>query len=258
MTDAGSGSERVIRVGMVDDHRSPIWGIERVLDTVDDISLVCSASTVAGVLAGMPLDVVLLDLRLDDGTTPRENVNALADAGVATVVYTSGEHPALLRSAARAGALGVVLKSADESVIIDAIRAAAEGRAVLTTEWAAAIDGDPELAAVDLSPQLQKVWPCTRRARPRHGSAPLWGCRPRRSTSISSGFGRSTPTPDGPPGQRWTCSSGRSRTGGFRSPSGTGSASQGIGRTDLGGLGRRSTVDGRREGAESVMGRTRA
>ncbi len=107
---------------------------------------------------GCPLDVVLLDLRLDDGTTPRENVNALSAAGVATVVYTSGEHTALLRSAARAGALGVVLKSADESVIIDAIRAAAEGRAVLTTEWAAAIDGDPpELAAVDLSPQLQKV-----------------------------------------------------------------------------------------------------
>ncbi len=148
---------RVIRVGMIDDHRSPIWGIERVLDPVDDISLACSASTVAGVLAGMPLDVVLLDLRLDDGTTPRENVNTLSAAGVATVVYTSGEHPALLRSAARAGALGVVLKSAEESVIIDAIRAAAKGRAVLTTEWAAAIDGDPELAAVDLSPQLQKV-----------------------------------------------------------------------------------------------------
>ncbi|AFR50324.1 response regulator receiver [Gordonia sp. KTR9] len=151
--DGGS----LVRVGMVDDHRSPIWGIERVLDPIADISLVCAASTVDGVLGGMPLDVVLLDLRLDDGTTPRENVTTLSAAGVATVVYTSGEHPALLRSAARAGALGVVLKSADESVIIDAIRSAARGRAVLTTEWAAAIDGDPELAAVDLSPQLQKV-----------------------------------------------------------------------------------------------------
>ncbi|WP_238423505.1 LuxR C-terminal-related transcriptional regulator [Gordonia sp. 'Campus'] len=148
----------LIRVGMVDDHRSPIWGIERVLDPVADIALICSAGTVAGVLGErVPLDVVLLDLRLDDGTTPRENVNALSAAGVATVVYTSGEHPALLRSAARAGALGVVLKSADEAIIIDAIRAAAQGRVVLTTEWAAAIDGDPELAAVDLSPQLQKV-----------------------------------------------------------------------------------------------------
>lgn len=146
-----------LRVGMVDDHRSPIWGIERVLDSVPDIELKRSAATVAEVLTSQPLDVVLLDLRLDDGTTPRENVTTLTEHGIATVVYTSGEDPSLLRSAARAGVLGIVLKSADESKIVEAIRAASQGRAVLTTEWAAAIDGDPELAAVDLSPQLQRV-----------------------------------------------------------------------------------------------------
>ncbi|MDL9936664.1 LuxR C-terminal-related transcriptional regulator [Gordonia sp. ABSL1-1] len=152
------GNEGVsVRVGMVDDHRSPIWGIERVLEPVADIDLVCAAPTVAEVLAGGRLDVVLLDLRLDDGTTPRENVTTLTEHGIATVVYTSGEDPSLLRSAARAGVLGIVLKSADEAVIIDSIRAASQGRAVLTTEWAAAIDGDPDLYTVDLSPQLQKV-----------------------------------------------------------------------------------------------------
>lgn len=146
-----------LRVGMVDDHRSPIWGIERVLDPIPDMEFVCAAPTVAGVLTEKPLDVVLLDLRLDDGTTPRENVTTLTEHGIATVVYTSGEDPSLLRSAARAGVLGIVLKSADESMIVDTIRAASRGQEVLTTEWAAAIDGDPELAAVDLSPQLQKV-----------------------------------------------------------------------------------------------------
>ncbi|MGW5525163.1 LuxR C-terminal-related transcriptional regulator [Gordonia sp. NPDC003950] len=149
---------RTLRVGMVDDHRSPIWGIERVLEPEPDIELVRAAATVDELLAaGVELDLVLLDLRLDDGTTPRENVNRLRDAGIGAVVYTSGEHPALLRSAARAGALGVVLKSASEDEIREALRAAGQGRAVLTTEWAAAIDGDPELAAVDLSPQLQRV-----------------------------------------------------------------------------------------------------
>ena len=164
MPDLGKGSSVTdedaltpLRVGMVDDHRSPIWGIERVLDSVPDIDLVCAAPTVADVLDEKPLDVVLLDLRLDDGTTPRENVTTLTEHGIATVVYTSGEDPSLLRSAARAGVLGIVLKSADESMIVDAIRAASQGREVLTTEWAAAIDGDPELAAVDLSPQLQNV-----------------------------------------------------------------------------------------------------
>lgn len=151
-------SEGVLQVGMIDDHRSPIWGVERILETEPDLHLARAAATVDELLDDAPpIDIVLLDLRLDDGTTPRENVNRLREHGIGSVVYTSGEHPALLRSAAKAGALGVVLKSASEAEIREALRAAGQGRAVLTTEWAAAIDGDPELAAVDLSPQLQRV-----------------------------------------------------------------------------------------------------
>lgn len=160
MTD--SGTETTIRIGMVDDHRSPIWGIERILESESDLELACSAPTVAELLRrarelAVTLDIAILDLRLNDGTSPRDNVLALSDAGITTVVYTSGEQPALLRSAARAGALGVVLKSAGEAEVVDALRRAGRGDEVLTTEWAAAIDGDPELAAVDLSPQLQRV-----------------------------------------------------------------------------------------------------
>lgn len=156
--DAADRQATAVRVGMVDDHQSPVWGIERILERQDDIELLASAPTVNDLLAVVSdLDVVILDLRLNDGTTPRENVNRLAEQGIVTVVYTSGEHPDLLRSAARAGTLAVVLKSASEDEILGAIRAAASGQEVLTTEWAAAIDGDPNLAAVDLSPQLQRV-----------------------------------------------------------------------------------------------------
>ncbi|UQE77120.1 response regulator transcription factor [Gordonia sp. PP30] len=143
---------------MVDDHRAPVWGIERIFEQQPDLSLVASAATVGELLdQTTDLDVVILDLRLGDGTTPRENVERLTEHGIGTVVYTSGEHPDLLRSAARAGTLGVVLKSATEGEIIDAIRAGSRGEEVLTTEWAAAIDGDPNLDAVELSPQLQRV-----------------------------------------------------------------------------------------------------
>lgn len=163
MSQGNSGGPAPIRVGMVDDHRSPIWGIERILDPLADLELVAASATVGDLMAlaevdgVVDLDVVLLDLRLGDGTSPRQNVRRLDELGIASVVYTSGEHPALLRSAAKAGALGVILKSASEEEIVAALRDAGEGRAVLTTEWAAAIDGDPELAAVDLSPQLQRV-----------------------------------------------------------------------------------------------------
>ncbi|MFC0313932.1 DNA-binding response regulator [Gordonia phosphorivorans] len=148
----------VLRIGMVDDHRSPVWGVERILEDVDDLDLVASATTVRGLLEQTrDLDVVLLDLRLGDGTTPMENVSLLDENDIGTVVYTSGEHPDLLRSAARAGTLGMVLKSASEQEIVAAVRAAGHGHEVLTTEWAAAIDGDPNLDAVNLSPQLQRV-----------------------------------------------------------------------------------------------------
>ena len=155
---AATGADTAVRVGMVDDHPSPVWGIERILERQEDLELVCAAATVADLLdISSDLDVVILDLRLGDGTTPRENVERLDSLGIGTVVYTSGEHPDLLRSAARAGTLGVVLKSASEEEILHAVRAAGAGEEVLTTEWAAAIDGDPNLDAVDLSPQLQRV-----------------------------------------------------------------------------------------------------
>ena len=54
----------VVGVGMVDDHPSPVWGIERILDRQPDLELVCSASTVGGLLAqGIAMDIVILDLR---------------------------------------------------------------------------------------------------------------------------------------------------------------------------------------------------
>lgn len=158
VTTDGNGPAQTIRVGMVDDHRAPVWGIERILQDHDDLEFVASATTVGELLGQTSdLDVVILDLRLGDGTSPRENVARLAEHGIGTVVYTSGEHPDLLRSAARAGTLGVVLKSAPEEEIVGAVRASGHGDTVLTTEWAAAIDGDPNLDAVDLSPQLQRV-----------------------------------------------------------------------------------------------------
>ncbi|WP_132992047.1 response regulator [Gordonia zhaorongruii] len=153
-----SETATIVKVGMVDDHPSPVWGVDRILQSQADLRFVCSAATVDDLLRkSSDLDVVILDLRLNDGTTPRENVERLAGLGIETVIYTSGEHPDLLRSAARAGTLGVVLKSASEEEIVRAVRAAGAGQEVLTTEWAAAIDGDPNLAGVDLSPQLQRV-----------------------------------------------------------------------------------------------------
>jgi two-component system nitrate/nitrite response regulator NarL len=148
----------VHRVGLIDDHPLYARALEQLVASVDDLEWVGSATTVDELMAkASGLDVVMLDLRLVDGSIPHDNIQKFHDRGVTVLVYTSGEHPELLRSAARAGVLGVILKSEREDMVLAAIQAAARGEPVVTTHWAAAIDGDPNLDKVDLSPQQQRV-----------------------------------------------------------------------------------------------------
>jgi two-component system, NarL family, nitrate/nitrite response regulator NarL len=153
---AGDGA--VPLVGLVDDHPLVATGLERLLGDIPDLAWAGVGRTVDELVAGYPaVDVAILDLRLEDGSVPFDNVHRLQSIGAKVLVYTSGEHPELLRSAAGAGAMGVVLKSEPEPVIVEAIRSVARGEPVLNTQWAAAVDADPNLGAIDLSPQLQRV-----------------------------------------------------------------------------------------------------
>lgn len=153
MTDA-----HVRRIGLVEDHESVALGLAAMLADQPDLELVCAAPTVATLLAHhTELDLAVLDLRLADGSSPKSNVEQLRSAGLETLVFTGAENSYLLRSAARAGVLGVVRKSEPATVVVEAIRVAASGGQVASTEWAAAIDGDPELGDVGLSPRQLEV-----------------------------------------------------------------------------------------------------
>ncbi len=146
------------RVGLIDDHPLYADALELLVSGAEDLHWAGSAESVDALLRAVPdVELAILDLRLADGSLPQENVERLHAHGVAVLVYTSGEHPALLRSAARAGVLGVVLKTSPKADVLAAIRAAAAGEPVLTAEWAAAVDSDPELHKVDLSLQQQRV-----------------------------------------------------------------------------------------------------
>lgn len=148
----------VRRIGHVEDHETMAIGLATVLAADDSLELVAVADTVAGLLARTTdLDLAILDLRLGDGSTPRSNVDALAEHGIDTLVYTCGEDPYLMRAAAKAGVLGILLKSTSATDTLDAIRLAAHGTPVPTQDWAAAIDGDPALREVGLTPRQLDV-----------------------------------------------------------------------------------------------------
>lgn len=146
-------------VGIVEDHALIVLGFEASLASADGLEFVGHAAGVDELLARAVPDVVVLDLLLADGTAPEANIEKLHAAGARVLVYTGSfdTDPYLARQAARAGVWGIVPKTVSRAELVQAVRDTAAGRPVVTTEWAAAIDGDPDFAAVGLSPQQREV-----------------------------------------------------------------------------------------------------
>jgi DNA-binding NarL/FixJ family response regulator len=151
-------STALLRVALIDDHEIVRVGIAELLAREEKITVVASVSTVADLLA---LDaqphLVVLDLRLADGSAPGDNVVALRAAGHDSLVLTGGDDPRLVRSAARAGVLGVIRKAAPASEFVDAVLRAGSGETIATTDWAAALDADTELADAKLSAREREI-----------------------------------------------------------------------------------------------------
>ncbi|MGN2636986.1 response regulator [Nocardia takedensis] len=163
MTWVDGGGRAPRRIGLVEDHESVAIGLAAMLAPQPDLDLVVTAGTVPELFAavardaGAGLDLVVLDLRLADGSSPEDNVRALRERGIEVLVFTGADNAFLVRAAARAGVLGVVRKSEDVPTVVAAVRRAASGEQVVTTDWAAAIDGDPRLSDVGLSPRQEEV-----------------------------------------------------------------------------------------------------
>ncbi|MFZ4896492.1 response regulator transcription factor [Plantibacter sp. Mn2098] len=145
-------------IGIIDDHPAVMLGVASILNAQADLMVTATASTPAELLGlGQRFDGVLLDLTLADGSSPSANLAALALQDVPVLVYTSGDRPALIREAARAGAAGMVRKSEVPSAIVEAVRAMVSGEVPASADWAAAIDFDPEFVDAYLSPREAEV-----------------------------------------------------------------------------------------------------
>lgn len=163
------GTAPVRRIAAVDDHELSLRGFASVIGSADDLELVGMFPTVDALLAELgtapdtdpehspALDLVVLDLRLGDDSDPAANVLRLQQLTGNILILSSLESPFLVRRALQAGVLGMMPKSESSENLLAAIREAAAGRPVLTTEWAAVIDSDPNLSEVDLSPRQQEV-----------------------------------------------------------------------------------------------------
>ena len=149
---------RVLRIAHVDDHETVQLGFGFLLAGEPDLELVTSVTRVDELLPVLDgIDLVVLDIRLSDGSTVERNLGVLHQNGARVLAFTAADNPAELRAASRAGVLGIVRKSEPRDTILEAVRSAARGSTVPTTEWAAALDADPLLGSAGLSPKEREV-----------------------------------------------------------------------------------------------------
>lgn len=124
-----------IRILIVDDHAVIRDGITAMLEPHEDLHVVGEAAdgaTAVRLATELLPDVVLMDLRLPgtDGATATARITALTEPPRVLVLTTYDSDTDILR-AIGAGAIGYLLKDTPRQELLAAIRAAAQGRAVL-------------------------------------------------------------------------------------------------------------------------------
>ncbi|PUB24292.1 LuxR family two component transcriptional regulator [Promicromonospora sp. AC04] len=127
----------MIRVLLADDHAAIRAGLRMLLATAGDIEVIGEAGdgavAVTNARALRP-DVVLMDVRMPgtDGVTATRQI---VDEGLAEVlVLTTFDLDEYVFGALRAGAAGFLLKTAEASALVDAVRHIAAGDGVVAPE----------------------------------------------------------------------------------------------------------------------------
>jgi len=124
-----------IRVLLVDDESMIRTGLRLVLETASDIIAVGEASDgnhAVHAAAALRPEVVLMDVRMPgkDGIEATREILTANDQ-IKIVILTTFNEDVLVHAALRAGASGFLLKVASPERLIDAIRVAAAGDALL-------------------------------------------------------------------------------------------------------------------------------
>ncbi|MGK2936981.1 MAG: response regulator [Solirubrobacteraceae bacterium] len=127
---------RAITVVVADDQRLLRAGFRVILDAEPDITVVGEAGdgqTAVDVVARRRPDVVLMDIRMPemDGLTAAEQILSAPDGETAVVMLTTFDASEYVFRALRIGASGFLLKDTPSDRLLDAVRVAAAGDALI-------------------------------------------------------------------------------------------------------------------------------
>ena len=151
-------------VVIADDHAVVRSGLKTLLDAEPGVEVTGEAGDVRTAMTYVRAQrpsVLVLDLNMPgEPSLPAIPDFLEASPGTAIVVLTMQNDPAFAREALRAGALGYVLKESANAELVEAVRAAVEGRTYLQPQLGARLAAEPAKAdsgADDLSERETEV-----------------------------------------------------------------------------------------------------
>ncbi|MDN6623600.1 MAG: response regulator transcription factor [Acidipropionibacterium jensenii] len=153
-----TGCEHSLVLAAVDDVPVLLEGVRVVLATRMPIADYTCAATVDELLAsGIRPDVVLLDIRLNDGSLPHQNVTRIVrDLGAPVLMFSQEAQPSVLQACLAAGAAGMLEKNADADTLAEAVATVAGGEPWLSQEWAQ-VGSDPTWIMPHLAEREQEA-----------------------------------------------------------------------------------------------------
>jgi len=143
MSETETGTEKTIKVFLVDDHEVVRRGLLEMLAVVPGMEVVGEAGTCAQARARIPAvrpDVAILDGRLPDGSgidLCRDLRSELPDTYC--MILTSYDDTDAALASILAGASGYVLKELDGTALVDAVRQVAMGRSLMSPATIASV-----------------------------------------------------------------------------------------------------------------------
>ena len=122
---SASAGGNPIRVMIVDDHKSVVWGLERLVESAGErMRVVGTANSCADMLAGVGAaqpDVILLDLDLNGQNSGDVLPDLLRLSQGQVLILTGGRDPQVQHEAILKGARGVIGKDESADLLLHAI-----------------------------------------------------------------------------------------------------------------------------------------
>ena len=153
-----------IRLLLVDDHEVVRVGLRTVLHNNQGITVVGEAGSKAGAVRAVKRlkpDIVLMDVRLPDGSGVEASRDILAEHPTTRIIFlTSYADDDSVLAAVLAGAHGYVLKNIDSDLLTQSIRAVSNGQSILNpalTQRALDWIKPGTVRVQSLSPQEERV-----------------------------------------------------------------------------------------------------